>query len=275
MENLSQVLCFYRIPLALSCIFSNWMQISAKISLGRPGISQTFIPGSHHLPSSLQDAQLAFDTPTFAWGVKIVIFEIFLLASLRYRVFLSFVFCCWESHLKVRFFYIVFPWDHCFHPSWALCFNTAVVGESSPDKQQCRGALVSKVRMLAYAFRARVVAVLFSWSALTQRRDVCVRLLGTRIPSAPAGFPPCGSRSVTLANFCSRTKKTARPATPMLYPTLWRPPCPPLPVSPMPMAPTRTLTSHFHGPLEPGSVVQVSLVADTMTAIRKRVLLTS
>lgn len=40
----------------------------------------------------------------------------------------------------------------------------------------------------------------------------------------------------------------------------------------MPMAPTRTQTSHFHGPLEPGSVVQVSLVTDTMAAIRRRVL---
>lgn len=94
-----------------------------------------------------------------------------------------------------------------------------------------------------------------------------MRLLGTAMSDALAGFLSCGSRTVTLGNFCFRTKRTARPAIPMLCPTPSHPHCPRSPGSPMPMAPTRTLTSHFHGPLEPGSVVQVSPSTDTLKQV--------
>lgn len=96
-----------------------------------------------------------------------------------------------------------------------------------------------------------------------------VRLLGTAMSDALAGFLSCGSRSVTLGTFCFRTRRTARPAIPTLCPTPWRPPCPRSPASPMPMAPTRTRTSPFHGPLEPGSVVQVSPVTDPLKQVAK------
>lgn len=147
------------------------MQISAIISQGRPEISQTFTTCLPHFKMSGFSV-----TPPHLHGVSRC-------SSLRWLCLTGVIEVPGFSQLCVlllgvtsegQISYIVFPQDRCFHPSWALHFNTAVVGESSPYKQQCRGTLGSEVRMLANAFGAKVLAVLSSWSALTRRRGRCL-----------------------------------------------------------------------------------------------------
>lgn len=122
----------------------------------------------------------------------------------------------WESYpVGGSDFLCSFP---LFHPKLSSTCQHGYGGREISG-QAGREALSSKVNVLASAFAAEQKPCSVLDLLWLKQQAPSVRLLHAVMSSAPAVFPSCGSRSVTLSNFCFRTKRTARPAIPTLCPT--------------------------------------------------------